>query len=155
MYIDCLNLRRTVPNCPQLKPTIALSVVPTMLGYTYILTDVRSKYHNIVECSWSLSQYETFFHTLYCWQHWHNSLLWNMKSWEIFRVLDFTFNGRNIKLLIFPRPCTKCCNAWQIGNSTELRHTNVFWPVCMQYWHPWGIIAPVPFVKCRRLLAFP
>ena len=27
------DLRRTVPNCPQLTPIIALSVVPTMFGY--------------------------------------------------------------------------------------------------------------------------
>jgi len=33
MYIDGLNLRRTVPNCPQLTP-FALFVVPTMFGYT-------------------------------------------------------------------------------------------------------------------------
>jgi len=34
MYVDSLNLRRTIPNGPQLTPAIALSVVPTMLGYT-------------------------------------------------------------------------------------------------------------------------
>jgi type II secretory ATPase GspE/PulE/Tfp pilus assembly ATPase PilB-like protein len=41
MYVDSLNLRRTVLNCPQLTPAIArslslslsLSVVPTMFGY--------------------------------------------------------------------------------------------------------------------------
>jgi len=30
------NLRRTVPNCPQLTPAIAVSVVPTTFGYNYI-----------------------------------------------------------------------------------------------------------------------
>ena len=33
MYIDSLNLRRTVLNRPQLMPAIALPVVPTMFGY--------------------------------------------------------------------------------------------------------------------------
>jgi hypothetical protein len=33
MYVDSLNLRQTVPNCPQLTPAIALSVVPSMFGY--------------------------------------------------------------------------------------------------------------------------
>jgi len=33
MYVDSLHLRRTVPNCPQLTPAVALSVVPTALGY--------------------------------------------------------------------------------------------------------------------------
>jgi len=33
MYVDSLNLRWTVSNCPQLTPAIALSVVPTMFGY--------------------------------------------------------------------------------------------------------------------------
>jgi len=35
MYVDSLNLRRTGPNCPQLTPTIALSVVPTMFATTW------------------------------------------------------------------------------------------------------------------------
>jgi hypothetical protein len=35
IYFDNLNVRRTVPNCPQVTPAIALylSVVPTMSGY--------------------------------------------------------------------------------------------------------------------------
>jgi len=33
MYVDTLNLRQTVPNCPQLTPAIAPSVVPTMFSY--------------------------------------------------------------------------------------------------------------------------
>jgi hypothetical protein len=36
MYVDSLNLRQTVPKC-QLTPAIALSVVPTMFGYTILL----------------------------------------------------------------------------------------------------------------------
>jgi hypothetical protein len=73
----------------------------------------------------------TFFYTSYCWQYWHNSLLWNMTPWEIFHELDFTFTGRNIKLLIFPRPCTKQCYillwCWtHFGNATQFRHINVF-----------------------------
>jgi len=35
MYIDSLNLRRTVRNCPQLMPAVALSFVPTL--FTYIV----------------------------------------------------------------------------------------------------------------------
>jgi hypothetical protein len=30
MHVDSLNLSRTIPNCPQLTPAIALSVLPTM-----------------------------------------------------------------------------------------------------------------------------
>jgi len=37
MYVDSLNIRRTVPNCPQLAPAIALSVVPTVFGYKLYL----------------------------------------------------------------------------------------------------------------------
>jgi hypothetical protein len=33
MYVDSWNSRRTVLNCPQLTPAIALSVVPTVFGY--------------------------------------------------------------------------------------------------------------------------
>jgi len=39
MYVDCLNLRRTVPNCPQLTPAMGLSVVPTIFGYTEFLKE--------------------------------------------------------------------------------------------------------------------
>jgi hypothetical protein len=37
IYAGSLNVRRTVPNCPQLKPAIVLSVVPTMFGYKLFL----------------------------------------------------------------------------------------------------------------------
>ena len=35
MYADSLNLRQKVPNCLQLMPAIALSVVPTMFSYSF------------------------------------------------------------------------------------------------------------------------
>jgi hypothetical protein len=48
MYVDSLNIRCTVPNWPQLTPSIALSVVPTMLSYNTLgeSTEIRniSKY---------------------------------------------------------------------------------------------------------------
>ena len=37
MYAVGLNLRRTVPNCPQLMPAVALTVVPTIFAYTLVL----------------------------------------------------------------------------------------------------------------------
>jgi hypothetical protein len=37
MSVDSLNVRRTVPNCPQLTPAIALYVVPTIFGYTPVI----------------------------------------------------------------------------------------------------------------------
>jgi hypothetical protein len=39
MCADSLNLRRTVLNCSQLTPTIALSVVSTMSGYRLFHND--------------------------------------------------------------------------------------------------------------------
>jgi hypothetical protein len=50
--IDSLNLRRTVPNCPQLTPTIALYVVPTMFSYN---TDQSSlcRFSDCVMMDWS------------------------------------------------------------------------------------------------------
>jgi len=48
MYIDSLNLRRTVPNCPQLTPAITLSGVPTVFDYTVLhYTSTTSEANNI------------------------------------------------------------------------------------------------------------
>jgi hypothetical protein len=49
MYIDSLNLRRTVLNCPQLTQEIALSVVPTMFGYMGIHRTVDSVPANMAQ----------------------------------------------------------------------------------------------------------
>jgi len=52
MYVDSLNLGRIVPNCPQIRPAITLSVVPKVFGYTLETVTatkrVLKKIHNIV-----------------------------------------------------------------------------------------------------------
>ena len=36
MYIDSVNIRQMVPNCLQLTPTVALSVVSTIFRYSTV-----------------------------------------------------------------------------------------------------------------------
>ena len=55
MYVDSLNLRRTVLNCPQLTAAITLSVVPTTFGY-------KCEYINILKIN--CIHYKLFVHNM-------------------------------------------------------------------------------------------
>jgi len=55
MYIDSFNLRRMVPNCLQLTPAIALSVVPTEFSY-------KCEYINLTKIN--CIHYKLFVHSI-------------------------------------------------------------------------------------------
>ena len=56
MYIDSLNLRRTVLNCQQLTPEITFSVVPTMFSYVGTHQTVDSVPANMATITQPLSK---------------------------------------------------------------------------------------------------